>query len=1092
MRNKPFLQDRSWRAIGALLLACLSCSRASADETEPAARQPLAILHLARDVYAAGELRASDDPRTLRWQSPHFTRPFDFSFQAVHSVHFPLRPAASAQAGEFRVELVDGDVLFGSPVRVTADEVELETPRFGRLRVRRAAIRGLVRRNVEELVYQGPNGLAGWQEIGATQEWTEEAGQLVTLGHTATIFSNVGIPPRAAIEFELSWRSQPDFCLSLGVDEKVIGTNAAYRFEVLSQALATPPILLADARQGDQQQWNYTFDDPGQQWFEADYQPKDWKVGPAGFGVQGTPGAIVRTEWNTPTIWLRRQFDLPEIPKGISLTVHHDDYVQVWINGQFAYAQDGHISGYSVAPVSRSTSLLRQGKNVIAVHCRKGETGQYVDVGILDQPSSTAGDLVAVRETNLAADMVSVQTLDFAAASRTRLVAYLDQITGRMLVLAADGTTLADMTVAPGDAQPLAGLALMNRGADLRLERLRISHWDGIPPVGVLTTTPRLVRVDGTSVDGQLASLDAETGQFIVNDGPQATRVDAAQVASVFLGGDERAPIGEQRGMRALCQDGTLLSGDFSRIVDDRLHLACPSILSDVGLPTADLRSLVILRQADQAAPPLADGPAGLLEMDGLRLPGRLTSGQEGPEASCLAWQPDFSTTDSPLRPGATGRITYSQSTSAAPTKPEQPATALSYIVQLAARRLARFAAAFADSGQAATPWRATLHLRTGDIFACELTAINEEGVYFRAANSDATFVPHAMVKAAVFTPTNVPPRLNKSKRNRLLMLPRAQTDSPPTHLLRSTEGDFLRARLLAMDGVMLRVEVQLQEKLIPRDRVSHLIWLHTDELDTTVGPKTGPPPASNGTRVQARVVGGERFTFDPRQLTATELAGNSGLIGSCRVELARVEKLLIGDAIEQDVADWPYTIWRLHRAIQPKFVQNPSGQNPASQPAETDAGLVGKPAPEVDLNLLDGRTFRLSEQKGRVVVLDFWATWCGPCLQTMPEIDRVVHEFEGRNVDLVAVNLEEPASIITATLERTKLQLTVALDRDGVVAARYKTTAIPQTVVIDPEGNVARVIVGGGRKAVEQLRQSLRELFPDPLELTPLKGPDN
>ena len=83
-------------------------------------------------------------------------------------------------------------------------------------------------------------------------------------------------------------------------------------------------------------------------------------------------------------------------------------------------------------------------------------------------------------------------------------------------------------------------------------------------------------------------------------------------------------------------------------------------------------------------------------------------------------------------------------------------------------------------------------------------------------------------------------------------------------------------------------------------------------------------------------------------------------------------------------------------------------------------------------------------------MVLDFWATWCGPCLQAMPQVDRVVREFSDQDVQLIAVNLEEPAKQITSTLERHKLQMAVALDRDGVVAAKYEATAIPQTVIIE------------------------------------------
>ena len=118
------------------------------------------------------------------------------------------------------------------------------------------------------------------------------------------------------------------------------------------------------------------------------------------------------------------------------------------------------------------------------------------------------------------------------------------------------------------------------------------------------------------------------------------------------------------------------------------------------------------------------------------------------------------------------------------------------------------------------------------------------------------------------------------------------------------------------------------------------------------------------------------------------------------------------------------------------------------------------------------------------MVVLEFWATWCGPCMQSMPLVDEVVREFADRGVELLAVNMEEQPEQIKAMLERHKLKVPVALDRDGVVAAKYAVTAIPQTVVIDRDGKVARLFVGGGKKTAESLRTAIQELCPDKPEL--------
>jgi hypothetical protein len=131
--------------------------------------------------------------------------------------------------------------------------------------------------------------------------------------------------------------------------------------------------------------WRYTFDKPAGDWFAANFDDSGWKEGPGGFGTKGTPGAVVRTEWKTADVWLRREFTLPDGPlANLALNVHHDEDVEIYINGVLAARARGYTTEYEELPLSAAArAALRPGKNVFAVHCHQTTGGQYVDVGIV-------------------------------------------------------------------------------------------------------------------------------------------------------------------------------------------------------------------------------------------------------------------------------------------------------------------------------------------------------------------------------------------------------------------------------------------------------------------------------------------------------------------------------------------------------------------------------------------------------------------------------------------------------------------------------------------------------------------------------------
>ncbi|HEX7446015.1 MAG TPA: hypothetical protein VF306_00640, partial [Pirellulales bacterium] len=137
--------------------------------------------------------------------------------------------------------------------------------------------------------------------------------------------------------------------------------------------------------------WRYTTNEPGAGWEKRDFDDSAWKQAPAGFGTNDTPGTTVRTEWNTPDIWLRRTFNLPAgaagepLPSDPNLMVHHDEDAEIYINGVLAAKLSGYTTAYGpVAMRDEARAALREGANVLAVHCHQTGGGQYIDVGLID------------------------------------------------------------------------------------------------------------------------------------------------------------------------------------------------------------------------------------------------------------------------------------------------------------------------------------------------------------------------------------------------------------------------------------------------------------------------------------------------------------------------------------------------------------------------------------------------------------------------------------------------------------------------------------------------------------------------------------
>jgi thiol-disulfide isomerase/thioredoxin len=124
------------------------------------------------------------------------------------------------------------------------------------------------------------------------------------------------------------------------------------------------------------------------------------------------------------------------------------------------------------------------------------------------------------------------------------------------------------------------------------------------------------------------------------------------------------------------------------------------------------------------------------------------------------------------------------------------------------------------------------------------------------------------------------------------------------------------------------------------------------------------------------------------------------------------------------------------------------------------EGAAVGRHAPAFQLKDLEGHDVALAQFKGKVVMLDFWATWCGPCRLTMPMLEELQHEHPDA-FTLLAVNLGEPPDLVTPYVRRQNIQSRVLLDIDGRVGSAYGSESIPMQVLIDQEGIIRHIQMG-------------------------------
>ncbi len=139
----------------------------------------------------------------------------------------------------------------------------------------------------------------------------------------------------------------------------------------------------------------------------------------------------------------------------------------------------------------------------------------------------------------------------------------------------------------------------------------------------------------------------------------------------------------------------------------------------------------------------------------------------------------------------------------------------------------------------------------------------------------------------------------------------------------------------------------------------------------------------------------------------------------------------------------------------------------------------LNTPAPDFTLKSAKGPNLRLEEHRGQVVLINFWATWCGPCRQEMPVLDKIQQRYEPLGFTVLGVNVEGETRKVRQLLERSGLSFPILFDGDQTTSETYSVEAMPFTVLVDRDGMVKYVHngykPGDEREYVNHLKTLLR-----------------
>ncbi len=678
--------------------------------------------------------------------------------------------------------------------------------------------------------------------------------------------------------------------------------------------------------------------------------------------------------------------------------------------------------------------------------------------------------LVATQQTTSHADVTKLWEFDDADAELD-LTIYVDSTSNRLSVFTKTGSYLGSIATRFSEPEGIRGIGFINHSPQTSVQSFLVSKWDGKLPFGTGQDRSEPDHIEAT---GTLAGVSADKKTIQVRD-PDG-KVDNIlierlsnfiQTQSTTSQNDEpkQSKLTSPELVHLLVADGSQFIGRLVKSVSSKLNLMIQEGAQTISVDTIDVVSLRPVTLTETIP------TTGVrLLMPGVDLYGSIADLAETRPKSRIHFDSSVFSHSVGIQEFAHGSIYFNR------TSIQPQATTWRSPIPNRPLGLVPNAKLPTESNPAISPYRTPedLQLRSGDILDASVQTIDQNGVTIQSTLTEKTFIPHHAIRSVELKNPFRGKEIDRKKMERLLTVPRMQKEFPPTHLLITVQGDYHRGKLVTLTEDSADFEEGLVTLKIPRNVISVIVWLHDREWEKSEETTHVVDPKTFHLHVKTRSK--SRFTLEPIRYENSRLYGRSQLLGEVTIPLSDIETIEFGKDIQSRLEKTSENPWRLDLAKSPVVFDEAA--SPTSSGMELgNSPLVGKPAPNFELQQLDGAKWRLGDQKGKIIVLDFWASWCGPCMHGMPLVEAIVKERNREDCIWVGVNIEESDIRARTAIERLGIQSPILLDEFGGVAKEYQARAIPLTVIIDRDGIVRHTFVGADDSSLEGIQKALESL---------------